>query len=148
MIKKFFFCLVCILFVSCTPNRYTDEFTQISKENLLGRWSCLDTWSSNENYDKHLITLHFQDNDTIKYSEVPDPNANIVIAWAGIHLDYQYKVINDSLLAISYEPKSCHAYVENSFSYITECHIIDNILVISKFSFDGKCFKRIELKKE
>ena len=65
MIKKFFFCLVCILFVSCTPKRYTDEFTQISKENLLGRWSCLDTWSSNENYDKHLITLHFQDNNPL-----------------------------------------------------------------------------------
>ena len=139
---------IAIGFSSCYPSdpevspfvgKWQEEPTMEENENYLGIWSYLDTWS--------LYTLNFQDNDTLKYSEVPNPNGNVILTWAGIHLDFHYAVVNDSM-KISYKPKNSYAIVQDSFQYTTNFKSIDTILIISNFSFDGKSFKELKLRKE
>ena len=116
--RNLLFAMMAIILGACTPNE--------PKENVL-----LGTWSEPYHVQFMVKSITFKADGTAQYKFVPDTTWDVLIAWAGECVDFNYSVIDDNKLYctnVHTSPKTV------SKDYVTSFQIHNDTLTIDSLS--------------
>lgn len=123
------------LLIACEP------VDQTSIDNIEGTWFCWDTDSS------VIETFHFEKNGVMRYSAQSNKLGNMVDAWGGNYVKFNYEFYPNMLKFVS-QPMNEY---EETFKFRTRYEIIGDTLTIWRFPYYGRYeggFKKVVLLKQ